>query len=230
MTYTANEQFAEAAGKGSAKRCWPRTIQPKTFASGSGTLAVLTPVQYNKATDMWVVWSGLSGSEKTTITSTATGGNYTLTVNGETTGNIAYNASNATILAALQALGNIDQGDVTVSGGALPGTPAVLTWAGQFVGTAPTVSITDSTTGGTTTIAETVAGVSGGGKIRAFVWPDPIVLSGSGEVIGHVVMEGKIHYDDIVLPAGESRGTMQAALREGPRALGLMIQGLDGVR
>lgn len=38
-------------------RCAAEHIQPKTFASGSGTLAALTPVAYNTSTQKWVQWA-----------------------------------------------------------------------------------------------------------------------------------------------------------------------------
>jgi hypothetical protein len=48
---------------------------------------------------------------------TATAGDFTLTVNGETTAVIAFNAAAATILAALEALAAVVPGDVTVVDG-----------------------------------------------------------------------------------------------------------------
>lgn len=59
----------------------------------------------------------------------ATGGTFTLTFNGQATGNIAYNADAATVNTALEALSNIDPGDVTVTGSA--GGP----WTVEFTGT-----------------------------------------------------------------------------------------------
>lgn len=61
----------------------------------------------------------------------ASSGNYTITLNGETTSNIAYNANAATVQAALEALTHVGVGDVVVSGGVGAsggGTPYVLTW------------------------------------------------------------------------------------------------------
>ncbi len=45
----------------------------------------------------------------------AYGGSFTLSFSGQTTGTIAYNASAATVLAALEALSNIGSGDVAVT-------------------------------------------------------------------------------------------------------------------
>lgn len=64
----------------------------------------------------------------------ATGGTFTITFKGQTTGNIAYNASAATVQTALLALTNLDTGDVTGSGGALGTAPVALTFAGDYAG------------------------------------------------------------------------------------------------
>lgn len=58
-----------------------------------------------------------------------TGGTFTLTYSGQTTAAIAYNANAAAVQSALEALSNIAVGDVVCSGGALPGTPVIITFA-----------------------------------------------------------------------------------------------------
>jgi hypothetical protein len=52
----------------------------------------------------------------------ATSGTFTLSFGGETTGAIAYNATAAQVDAALEALGTIGAGDVTVTAGPFPNT------------------------------------------------------------------------------------------------------------
>lgn len=49
------------------------------------------------------------------VTVDATSGNFTLTFNGQVTANIAYDASAATVLSALEALSNVEPGDVAVT-------------------------------------------------------------------------------------------------------------------
>lgn len=132
--YTSNEQVtSHGTLSSSGLRCFATHIHPKTFASGSGTLAPLTPVGYNSSTNKWIVWS-----------------------------------------------------------------------------------------------ATTVAGFDG--TISAFVWPNPVTLSGSGEVLGNVVTAGQIHFGDIVLPDGETLSNLKAACRTGLRQLGIDLQGLENVR
>jgi len=74
-----------------------------------------------------------AGTEQQVVTlpSGVTAGNFTLTFRGVETSNIAYNASAGTVQTALEALSNIEVGDVTVSGSA--GGPYTLTWAGQYL-------------------------------------------------------------------------------------------------
>jgi predicted RNA-binding protein with TRAM domain len=101
-----------------------------------------------------------------TITGTPTGGTYTLTLDGETTAAIAYNATAATITTALEGLSNVRVGTVVVTGGPGPGTPWVVTFSGsQYQGTdVPQMSATSSLTGGTSpavAVTTTTAGGSG---------------------------------------------------------------------
>ena len=62
----------------------------------------------------------------------AGGGTFTLTYDGQTTGNIAYNASAATVQTALEALSNIGSGDVTVTGSS--GGPWTIEYTGANAG------------------------------------------------------------------------------------------------
>lgn len=97
---------------------------------------------------------GTSQVNTVTITGTPTGGNFTITVNGVTSGTIAYNAAAATVQSTLEAMSNIATGDVTVSGSA--GGPYTLTWGGSYAGVAVTVSSSGAgLTGGTTPAATT---------------------------------------------------------------------------
>lgn len=84
---------------------------------------------------------GTAGTDEVqTLSATvpATGGDFTLSFTGtvaspiaaETTAPIAWNASAATIQAALEALPSIAVGDVSVTGGPVPGTPVVITFTG----------------------------------------------------------------------------------------------------
>lgn len=241
MAYNPNEQYKESALLGSGLRFFPEgNSVPKTFAAGSGTLAPGTPVSFNTSTNKWVVW-GAAVSEVSTITShatPATAGTFTITVDGEVSGAIAFDATAAIIQTALRAMAGINNEDVSVAattGVDLGDASSVvtITWAGKFAGAAPVVSIqTGSLTGNAHVLAEATAGVAANGTnlIKGFIWPNPVVLDSDEEVLGVVMLMGRAHYDDIVLPAGQTADGLKAALRDGPRALGLKIEGLDQVR
>lgn len=92
----------------------------------------------------------------------ATAGTFTITFDGETTAAIAFNATAADVQAALEALSNIDPGDVAASGGPLPGTAVVLAFGGQYAGeNVPEITIDGGgLTGATVTISTTTEGGS----------------------------------------------------------------------
>ena len=87
---------------------------------------------------------GAGGSEKATytltITGSPTGGTFTITIDGQTTDAIAYNASNATIQSEINELTGVS--GAVVSGGAFPGSVktvvlperAVISATGSFTG------------------------------------------------------------------------------------------------
>lgn len=131
----------------------PTTLAGTVVADGGSTFAAGTNTYY------WVV-SAVTASGQTlksneisksvngprnevqTVTVNATSGNFTLTFSGQTTANIAFNASNTTgassVRQRLEDLSNIAPGDVTVTGG--PGdsggtTPYQITYGGAYANT-----------------------------------------------------------------------------------------------
>lgn len=74
------------------------------------------------------VQKGNNEVQTVTLTGSPAGGNFTLTFGGNTTANIAYNASAATVQTRLEALASIGSGNVSVTGSA--GGP----WTVQFIG------------------------------------------------------------------------------------------------
>lgn len=97
-----------------------------------------------------------------TKSGTLSGGTFRLGFEGFFTATIAYNATAAAIVAALEALPNIGTGGVTGTGGTIDGTPVVLTFAGNkgrravslltlyansLTGSSPTITIAETTAG-----------------------------------------------------------------------------------
>lgn len=77
--------------------------------------------------------------------STVSGGTFSLTFNGQTTGAINHAATAANIESALEALAGVSPGDVVVTGGPLTGNPVSIEFTGSFAGTnVPTISVDDS--------------------------------------------------------------------------------------
>lgn len=83
------------------------------------------------------------------ITGAPTGGDFTITVAGQTTTAIARNASAATVVSAVEALSSVGSGNVTGSGGSLPNVPVDLLFGGDLDATTLSISVTGSLTGGT---------------------------------------------------------------------------------
>jgi hypothetical protein len=118
------------------------------------------------ASGLYAPYGGTTSELQTvTVTGTPTGGTYTLTFSGQTTAGIPFNATAAQVKTALEALSNINPGDVVVAGGPHPGTAVTVTFSGQYAGdnvaqmtasgagltggTTPAVAVATTTAGGT---------------------------------------------------------------------------------
>lgn len=113
--------------------------------------------------DVVATYGGTNEAQTVTITGTPTGGTFTLTFAGQTTAPIAYNAAAAAVVSALEALPNIATGEVTATGGALPGTPVVVTFGGTYAGiNVPQMTATGALTGGTTPAVAVTTTTPGG--------------------------------------------------------------------
>lgn len=108
------------------------------------------------------------------ISGTPTGGTFKLIYDGQTTGNIPYNADAVAVKAALEALSNIAVGDVTCTGGPLPGSSIAITFTGNLGGTDVPQITTDSTglSGGTSPAAAITETTKGGDKGRIYIRKD----------------------------------------------------------
>jgi hypothetical protein len=113
--------------------------------------------------------SGTNEQQTVAIDDASSSGTFTLTYSGQTTAAIAYNADAATVKSALEALSNIEVGDVAVTGGPGPGTDWVVEFTGFLGSTDVTLMTGDGTNlvGGSTTvtITQTVQGI-----VAAAVW------------------------------------------------------------
>lgn len=113
-----------------------------------------------------VIDVGTNEVQTVTITGTPTGGTFTLTFQGATTSAIAYNATAATVLAALTALANIAHGGVAVTGSA--GGPYTVTFQGALGGrNVPSLVAAGSLTGGTSPSVDVATATPGVGSRRS---------------------------------------------------------------
>lgn len=138
------------------------------------------------ATTLTIGSGGTNEVQTVTITGTPAGGNVTLTFEGATTANIAYNAAASAVEDALEALSTIGQGNVRVTGGPGPGTPWVVTFINRLGHTDQALMTASGAglTGGTTpaiAVAQTTAGSATGF--------DPRVAVGSYAKPGTIVKE-----------------------------------------
>lgn len=175
-----------------------------TIKGGQGVLETGQVMAFETASEKWVKYAGSTDEVQTvTITGTPSGGTFTLTYSGQTTGPIAYNAPAATVQAALVALSNIDTGDVGVSGSA--GGPYTVTFTGALAdenlaqmtatgsftgGSSPAVNVTTATQGGSST------GSGGAQTARAILRKG--VDTTSGDFLGNLIFGGVVFLNKIV--------------------------------
>ena len=123
--------------------CDPITLDGSAFLSLFADGIVPSGVALGKitATGLYGPYGG-NTNEVQTLTVDATSGTYTLTFDGETTAAIAEAATAAAVQSALEALSNINAGDVVVAGSA--GGPYTITFTGQYAGVnVPLITATD---------------------------------------------------------------------------------------
>lgn len=141
-------------------------LQPYYYPELARTTAVnLAPGTYVAGQALGRFTSAAVNEVQTlTATGTVSGGTYALVLDGVTIASVAHNATVATIQAAINAA--LGAGQITVGGGAFPGTPLTFTFGGVYAGTnVPTITVTDAVTGGgSIAMAQTTAGVAGNGK------------------------------------------------------------------
>lgn len=165
---TASVQVSDTTGLGTSLWIYgpldgaPITITGSSSDAGSQSVTIST-VQAGSA--------GTNEIQRISFPGTPTGGTFTLTFEGQTTGTIAYNASAATVETALEGLSNIASGDVSVSGDA--GGPYTVEFLQAYAATDVALLSSDGsslTGGGTVNVVTTTQGGSGANEIWSFSW------------------------------------------------------------
>ncbi|MFD6149355.1 hypothetical protein [Streptomyces sp. NPDC060243] len=178
------------------------------------------PLGKNTSTGLFEPYAALTNEVQTaTVTGAPTGGTFTLTFSGQTTTPIAYNATAAAVQTALDALSNVNPGDIKVTG--TTGGPYTLTFGGQYLGdnvasvsatatgltggTTPSVTIATTTAGGTATAAD------GTQKFAGFLFAEVSFYPGSTKAGAPLMVHGQIDvaklpvaFDPSDVPAGSN--------------------------
>jgi hypothetical protein len=205
-------------------------------------VAHLTPLSHSSASGFYSVWDGSAGVEEITTlvshaTTPATAGSFTLTVDGVESGAIPFDANAAEIEVILEAMANIDAGDVAAVATAeadlgVAAATVTLTWGGAWADRDIEISGDMSgLTGNAHVLAEATAGTSVG-TVDALLWAPDEAHAGllAGETSIQVFKAGLVHADDVVLPASQSLNSLRAQLKSSAlRQKGITVQGLSGV-
>ena len=197
------------------------TLDLTKFTSGTHYTASTTPWMQGRnvmksglplgkvtASGLYAPYAGPTSEVQTvTITGSPTGGTFTLTFSGQTTAAIAYNATAATVRAALEGLSNIAPGDVVVTGNA--GGPYTVVFAGAYLsddvaqmtatgsltgGSSPAVAVTTSTAGGTATASD------GTQVLHGFLVDHIFFNPGSTKAAGALLWHGEIFAAKLPIP------------------------------
>lgn len=197
-----------------------------TDASAS-TLSRCTPVGFNSTTGYYGAWIAPDAASIEIDTGGATGGTWFITVNGTSTGTLAYNATAAVVTATLLGMGYVATVDLTT------GVYTITFDAQTQIANVPTLTgDVASLTGGSGEAATVTAGTStyGLNKIIGFVWPDEIVLNATTQVQGTIMTEGRIAYSYIsaTVDSGDV-AALATELKSEALARGIIVEGLANI-
>lgn len=207
--------------------------QQKTWkfgqASADKELALCTPVGFNETTGEAAEWMAPDPTVLV-VDGGFTGGTWGLTVNGIVIANtvLAYNATAALVAATIKASTGVEASVVLDTG-----AYTITFDAEEQLANLPTVTCDVTQLTGGTPAATVTAGTASYGthKIVGIVWPEPITVSDSGEVLGVCMVAGKVDYEELeaVVDSGDV-AALKAACQDGLLARGLNVQNLEQVR
>jgi len=122
-----------------------------------------------------------------------TAGTFTLTYSGQTTAGINWNATPGAIQSALEALSNIDPGDVAVTGGPINSTAVDVEFTGTLAGTnVAQMTVNNASLTGTVAVSTVTAGVPADNNVDLAV--TVAVADEDGEDVGPVVRAACLAY------------------------------------
>ncbi len=166
---------------------------------------------------------GTNEVQTVSIDNDCTGGTFTLTYDGQTTGTIAYDADAATVDTALENLSNIGSGDVTVTGGAGPGTDWIVEFTGALAQTDVAAMTFDGAllSGRNVTITETQAAVAAVNEVQTVSIPNDVTggtfaLTYDGQTTGPIAYDADAATVDTALENLSNIGAGDVTTTGGP--------------
>lgn len=198
-------------------------------ASADVEMAACYPVAFNTNTGKYAPWIAPDPSKIVVDIGTNSGGTWGLTINGVVIANtvFAYNATAALVQATIRAYGyNVS---VTLASGVY-----TITFDDDAeISVLPTVTgdVTQLSGGsGATATPDAGTATYNTHKIVGFVYPETITTDQTDDVIGVITQECEIAYAEIAALIGSGSLTaLQAALKDGLVAKGIIVQGLVGI-
>lgn len=131
-------------------------------------------VEWRVFTDAQYLAGATNEVQRLTVTGAPTGGTGTVTFDGVQSGAINWNSTAAQLQTVLEAMPNIDPGDVAVTGGPWPATPITITFQGKLAAhNWDQMTAADAFTGGSspTIVPSTITpGVGIDPEVAAPVW------------------------------------------------------------
>ncbi len=153
---------------------------------------------------------GVNAVKSIVKTGTVSSGTFTITVNGQTATGVAYNAIASAVATALQALSSVGTQGVTCTGGPLPATPVVCTFAGPLAAQAVTMTTNSGglSGGGTIDPTDSTVGVASGNTFY-LVAAQPIVWQPGVNDVQTITVTGTPSSGNFVLsPNGTVTGNI----------------------
>lgn len=133
------------------------------YAASNKLVLTADTFDYSTAPLNGTYTAGTNEVQTATKSGTISGGTFTLTYEGQTTSSLAYNASTATVKAALEALSTIGSGNIDVGGTTLNLGNMTFTFKGTLAASDVSLIVLNSslTGGGSAPITQTTQGASG---------------------------------------------------------------------
>lgn len=162
-----------------------------------------------------------SAQQTINVPGTVTGGTFTLSFGGKTTGPIAYNADASTVQTALVGLASIGSGNISVSGGPGATAPFLATFAGSLANNPEPLMSVDSSAlvGDVASVTNTTTGVT---SHEICVYPVDLCQSGGTGGSPTVAPPGAPNEGNVLL-AGSNRVSEYTALGAFVRAVGFDV-------